>query len=213
MKEYKYIFWDNDGVLVDTEKLYLKSNVESLRGLGIELTLEDFQEINLKQGRSVFDLIPQDDFSPEDRKALALSRNDLYSSYLSSGVSYLPDVQNVLEKLNGKIPMAIVTSSLKHHFDLIHQNNDLSYFDFILTRGDYKKSKPYPEPYLLAAEKAGVNPVDCLVIEDSARGLAAAKAAGMDCFVIPHEISQNADWSQADFILDSIELLLRELDL
>ena len=74
--------------------------------------------------------------------------------------------------------MAIVTSSPKNHFHIIHSRTGfLEFFDFYLTREDYTNSKPSAEPYLLALQKSGLNSQDVLVIEDSPRGLKAAKAA------------------------------------
>ena len=68
--------------------------------------------------------------------------------------------------------MAIVTSSRRVHFDAMHTRTGLiPYFDFVLAREDYALSKPDPEPYLAAMKKSGCGPEECLVVEDSPRGL------------------------------------------
>jgi HAD superfamily hydrolase (TIGR01509 family) len=84
--------------------------------------------------------------------------------------------------------MGIVTSSRSDHFALIHQRTGfLPYFRFVLTAGDYSRSKPDPDPYLRAIERSGVERDECLVIEDSERGLIAATAAGIRCIIVPNE--------------------------
>ncbi|MFP6639027.1 MAG: HAD-IA family hydrolase, partial [Myxococcota bacterium] len=67
--------------------------------------------------------------------------------------------------------------------------------------------KPHPEPYLLAAERLGVDPGRCVVVEDSERGLQAAVAAGMSCVAIPNQMTRVGDFSRADRVITS----LREL--
>jgi HAD superfamily hydrolase (TIGR01509 family) len=63
--------------------------------------------------------------------------------------------------------------------------NLLDKFDVFVCAGDYKKGKPDPEPFLLAAQKLGVNPRECLVFEDTEMGIQAATAAGMASVRVP----------------------------
>jgi beta-phosphoglucomutase-like phosphatase (HAD superfamily) len=108
--------------------------------------------------------------------------------------------------------MAIVTSSRRDHFDLIHATTDLLHlFSFILCREDYREAKPDPEPYLAALQRSGLAPRQCLVIEDSVRGLAAAKAAGLTCWVIPSAQTRGQDFAAADRVLDGIADVARLL--
>jgi HAD superfamily hydrolase (TIGR01509 family) len=209
---YQYIFWDNDGVLVDTEKLYYQANRETLAMLGINLTDELFTDISLNQGLSVLDLARQGHITQAEFDRLRSLRNDRYSELLMTHDLVLPGVREVLLSLHRKIGMAIVTSSLGAHFEIIHKrSNLLQFFDFILTREDYGKSKPDPEPYLLALGNSRQVAKDCLVIEDSPRGLAAAKAAGLDCWVIPSDETSGQDFSRADCVLGSIEEVAERL--
>src|SRR5258705_6296331 len=86
--------------------------------------------------------------------------------------------------------MAVVTSSQPEHFALQHTNTGARhFFEFVLTGADYARFKPDPEPYLMAAAPLGIAPADCLVIEDTERGLVAALRAGMRCAVVPRRLS------------------------
>ena len=206
--KFQYIFWDNDGVLVDTERLYFQANLEALAQIGIELTHQDFAVISLTQGRTVFDLATARGYTAAALEELKRWRNKRYMELLGQGDLVLPKVRETLLRLHRKIGMAIVTSSRRDHFEMIHRrSNLLQFFDFVLTREDYAQSKPDPEPYLLALANSRKAAADCLVIEDSPRGLAAAKAAGLTCWVIPSIETRRADFSGADKILEEIDAL------
>ena len=109
--------------------------------------------------------------------------------------------------------MGIVTSSRKDHFNIIHnRSNILKYFDFIITSEDFSKSKPDPEPYLLGIEKTGYDSSQCVAIEDSERGVMAAKKANLFCFAIPNKMTAGSNFSQADIIVDSLYDILNHLN-
>ena len=102
--------------------------------------------------------------------------------------------------------MGIVTSSRRDHFHTIHRRTGLlEFFDFVLTSDDYAESKPAPDPYLAGIARTGYAPAECLAVEDAPRGLAAARAAGIDCWVIPTDLSRPADFSAATRILNNVQ--------
>jgi beta-phosphoglucomutase-like phosphatase (HAD superfamily) len=77
----------------------------------------------------------------------------------------------------------------------------LDHFELVLLQGDYARAKPEPDPYLRAVERLGVAAERCLVIEDSERGLRAAKAAGLRCWVIPSALTVGQRFDAADAVL------------
>lgn len=115
-------------------------------------------------------------------------------------------VRDVLDALRGKYVMGIVTSSGHEHFEIIHrQSSLLPYFQFVLTLKDCPYTKPHPGQYLKAIELSGFSPEECLVIEDSPRGLAAAMNAGLRCIVIPSKCTRNYHFAGACKIMNSIK--------
>ncbi len=199
------VLWDNDGVLVDTEKFYYRANRDQLRELGVDLSPELYLEINLRRGRSVLDLALEAGARESDLPRLRHERDARYVDYLRAGVDVIEGVRDCLEELHGRWPMAIVTSAPRPHFELVHGRIDLlRYFEFALTPDLYDRHKPHPEPYLTAADRLGLDPSECLVVEDSERGLRSATAAGMRCLVIPHGLSRDSDWSAAEEVLESV---------
>jgi beta-phosphoglucomutase-like phosphatase (HAD superfamily) len=77
------------------------------------------------------------------------------------------------------------------------------FFEFVLAREDYRKSKPDPEPYLEARRRLAVPTERCIAIEDTERGLAAARAAGLRCVIIPHDFTRNCKFAGAEAVIGS----------
>ena len=185
-----WLFWDNDGVLVATEELYYRACAEALARVDVELDLETFRMISLERGESVFQLVAAARGEAGSLEELRRWRDARYCELLESGVPLLPGVQQTLDRLHGRVRMAIVTSCRRAHFSVMHRHSGLlDYFDFVLVREDYRRSKPHPEPYRLALARSGAPAGRCTVIEDSPRGALAATRAGLSCIVIPGQLN------------------------
>jgi HAD superfamily hydrolase (TIGR01509 family) len=208
----KAIFWDNDGVLVDTEELYFKATQSVLAEVGIPLSESDYIDLFLIQGRGAFHLAEARGMSRDDVERLRTDRNILYGRWLADAPRLMDDVERVLASLHGRYVMGVVTSSRRDHFDVTHaQTGILKYFDFVLTAADFRRVKPDPEPYLRAVERAGVRPAECLAIEDSARGLEAAVGAGVPCVVVPTRLTRACAFPGANRVLEKLEDVLNVL--
>ena len=206
------IFWDNDGVLVETEHLYFQATQESLASIGIELTRDDYIALFLVAGRGAWHVAEQRGVSPSEIERLRNERNARYSELLAQAPRLAVGVTEVLEALHGRYVMGVVTSSRKDHFDVIHRDTGLlKYFDFVLTASDVTRVKPDPEPYLRAVARSGVPAEACVAIEDSTRGLESARAAGIRCIVVPTALTRQSDFAAADRVLGSIGELLTVL--
>ncbi|MFA5073699.1 MAG: HAD family phosphatase [Nitrospirota bacterium] len=204
-KKYSAVFFDNDGILVDTEHFYYYANRDILQTVGVDLTPELYHEFFLVESSGAWHLAQERGYTDAAIEEMRSLRNQRYLDYLMHEDVVIPGVRTVIDQLYGIVQMGVVTSSYREHFDRIHKNTGLlHFFDFVLTQGDYTHSKPHPEPYSLAQKKSGKQPNECIVIEDSQRGLLAAKAAGLECWVIPRGLTQGADFSQADRILSNI---------
>ncbi|CAH2030095.1 HAD family hydrolase [Trichlorobacter ammonificans] len=193
------LFWDNDGVLMETEHLYYRANAAALADVGVELTLDDFRRISLRRGESVLAL------AGGDGTELRRRRDEIYFRLLGEEARVISGVRDTLEQLHGRFAMAIVTSCRREHFVQMHRESGLlDYFDFILTREDYAVSKPDPEPYRTACIRAGIHPARCLAIEDSERGVVSAARAGLCVAAIPGELNRGGDFSAARWLLQEI---------
>ena len=199
------ILWDNDGVLVDTEGLYFRATQEVLRTVGVPLTAEQFKEISLRRGESTFVLAVERGISGDEIGRLRAERDRRYAELLGSQSWAIDGAEEVLRTLHGQVRMGVVTSARKVHFETAHASTGLrQYLDFVLTREDYQHTKPHPEPYLTAMARHDLRPEDCIVVEDSERGLAAATAAGLPCLIVLSDWSRDADFSGAAKVLENI---------
>lgn len=203
----KYLLFDNDGVLVDTEYWYFIANQRALAELDIALTQPQYLKI-MAAGENCWQLCANTGVSQTTIEQQRQQRNLYYQQYLQTKDIAIDGVRELLKSLSQHYHMAIVTTSRRQDFELIHGNRGIvQYMDFVLTREDYINSKPQPDPYLAALSQYGCNADAALVIEDSQRGLGAAVAAGIECAVVFNEFTQSHDLSQANYHLSSLDEL------
>jgi HAD superfamily hydrolase (TIGR01509 family) len=112
-----------------------------------------------------------------------------------SELALKPGVLELLDVLDAHgLPRAIATSSshrtVQHH---LGQHGLAARFPTVVAKGDYVLSKPAPDPFLKAAERLGVDPADCLALEDSLNGVRSAAAAGMMTVMVPDLVAPTAD--------------------
>ena len=200
------ILWDNDGVLVDTERFYYQANRDYLRGHGIELSEAQFFEWFLADNCGAWHLLEAGGASPEQIALWRRERNALHLELIHAASELVtPGIEPLLDSLAGRVEMGIVTSATQASFDAIHARHDLlRHFRFALTAETYARSKPAPDPYLLGVDRIGRPADECLVIEDSPRGLAAARAAGLRCIVLRSPLTHGHDFAGADRVVDSV---------
>ncbi len=211
---YKAIFWDNDGVLVNTEPLYFEATKKVLADIGINLTMDFYRNDHLKYNKSSFDFAREKGYNEDQVSGLRRKRDAIYVGMISKEVPFIDGVLETLEHLSGRFEMGIVTASPRSFMDVILKAEDLGrFFKFVITSDDVKNVKPDPELYLLALKTINLKPEECLVIEDTERGVIAAKEAGITCYAIPNELSVRNDFSRADKVLNSVkdlpELILK----
>ena len=215
------IIFDLDGVIIDSEPVYLERFQEFLRDKGFEI---DLLEMSRMVGMNA-----QQDFA-----AISSWTNDYFRDYnhyredMRAYFSKLPEVDYQAIKQDGldellanfkkrglKIGLASASSPRAIQSALIG-TGVFDYFDYVLSGHQVKRSKPYPDVYLAVAEKLGVKPEQCIVIEDSENGIKAGKNANM--FVVAkREERFNFSQKQADLIIDQLidfpfELLERGID-
>ena len=193
----KYILFDHDGVLVETEHWYYLANKRALAPLGIGLP-QDAYLVNMANGVSAWEAARASGVSePEITRCRAL-RDRYYQEYLMSEDIDIEGVLETLAELADTYRMGIVTTSKRADFALIHERRCiLDYMEFYLTGEDYERAKPHPEPYLRGLQRFGATAAETVVVEDSARGLKSAIAAGIDCIVVANEFTAAHDLSKA----------------
>lgn len=181
------VVFDMDGLLVDTETIYCEALTATTLGMGYELPFEVLKRMIGHSWAGSAHVLTEHfgpAFDTDLLRAQSVARfYELAEAEicLKAGVVELLDHLDVLG-----LPRAIATSSrrreVEHH---IGGHGLLERFHAILAHGDYARPKPDPDPYLKAAEALGVDPIDCLALEDSHNGVRAASAAGMMTIMVP----------------------------
>jgi len=210
---FKAILFDNDGILMDTEKLYFYACRDTLAEEGFTYTEEIYAHYTLYNNRGARDyLMEEQGYDLERAKEVHRRWLDKYIELSRTDTKLFPETMEVLEALNGKFQLGLVTGSKEAEMDIKFEHTGIrDFFDVYTPREDYKHSKPFPDPYLRTAKKLELKPEECLVIEDSPRGAIAAKAAGMTCFIIPNGLTKNLKFPEVDRKLESLSELLKIL--
>lgn len=197
------LLWDHDGVLVDTERWYFEATKEVLSGVGVSLSQEVYLEF-MASGRSCWELARSTGVPEAQIRELRVQRDAIYQEFLRTKPIEIPGVRDTLDELAGRYRMAIVTTARRADFELVHTGRDLlRHFEFFLTEEDYERCKPAPDPYLTAIARLGASCREVMALEDSARGLRSAQAAGVRCIVIKNTFTALQDFKGAFRMIES----------
>ncbi|GIG63422.1 haloacid dehalogenase [Longispora fulva] len=200
----KYVLFDHDGVLVDTEFWYYKAGERALADIGVALDKDQYLR-DMNQGLGTWIRAREAGVDEQTIDRLRVVRNDLYQEYLKTEDIEVEGVVDALAELSRHVRMAIVTTAKRVDFDLIHEKRHIRQFmDFILLREDYALAKPHPEPYLTGLRRFGATKEETLVVEDSSRGLTSAVAAGIDCAIVYNDFAKANDFSQATYRIKTL---------
>ncbi len=179
-----YLF-DCDGTIVDSMPLHYIAWSKALGEWNCPFTEERFY---LWGGMPIVDIIAR--LSAEygivmPVTQVATRKEELYYQHLPS-LRAVPEVLEHIQREHGRIPFAVVSGSERESVQAsLGATGLLEKFETLVCAGDYKNSKPDPEPFLLAAQRLRVSPESCLVFEDTEMGIEAAKAAGMSWVRVP----------------------------
>ena len=204
----KAIIFDMDGVIIDSEPLHFKIEKELIRELGVEITNEEHNSFVGTTEYHMFSIIKekyQIEFPIEE---MIEKKKEMFIENLDQ----VPLVENfkafLLTMHKAGYPMALASSNNKRVIGAVAEKFDLKdYIKVFVSADDVKRGKPDPEIFLTAAEKLGIPPASCLVIEDARNGVKAAKAAGMRCIGLQNLNSGNQDLSEADLVIGNFNEL------
>ncbi len=186
MKRPRAILFDHDGVLVTSEHLHAIAWKELLKQLGIPYQDEQFRDLIGRTAPQILKIL-LDESKPGwraedyDLDALALQKNDIYLKVAETELGLYPGVREGLEWMKSVGMKAGVVSNAKRR-ELDHSLVHLGvkdFFEVVLSRDDVPRPKPDPEAYWTGARLIGEDVTDCMAIEDSPTGLAAALRSGI----------------------------------
>ena len=194
----RFVLLDHHGVLVDTEPWYFRAGERALAEVGFTVSLADYLE-DMALGRGTWARARAAGVGETAIDRARARRDAYYQEYLRTEDLSIDGVPEALTEMRALgVRMAIVTTSKRADFELIHRDRGIvDLMDFVLLRDDYEHAKPHPEPYLTGLERWGAPADETIAVEDSARGLASAVAAGIDCAVVHHDFTAGQDLAAA----------------
>lgn len=183
------VLWDMDGTLVDTEPYWMAAEVELVGSFGGVWTHDDGLAL-VGQGLWTSAAILKSrgvDMEPDEIVSWLTDR--VQHKLDDVGVAWRPGAKELLAELRERgIPTALVTMSVRRMAEQIVKTIPFEAFDVIVSGDEVAEPKPHPEAYLTAARRLGVDPSECVAIEDSVAGLASAVASGATTIGVPHVI-------------------------
>lgn len=212
------IIFDFDGVIVDTERIHFQTLQRVLEEEGIPLSWEEYIQTYLamddknclrtafaQHGRTV---------SPEMTDELIERKATYFFSTMPDAVTLFPGVERLIRQTAERFPLAIASGALREEIEFILGKVGLrEFFPVVVAAQDVVMGKPHPEAFVTALARLNrlvssrpVRPSECLVIEDSRHGVAAATAAGMRCLAVSNSYPPD-QLTAAHLVLPSLEAL------
>jgi HAD superfamily hydrolase (TIGR01509 family) len=211
MKNLRAVIFDMDGVLLDSEPLHLRATQAALGARGPSYTERDNRAFfgatdaeTLRVLRILFDL-------EAPTAALVEAKTEHLLGLIRTEARPLPGIPLVPRQLRqAGLGTALASASQSRVIRAVLQTLTLQdAFDAVVSGEEVARGKPAPDGFLMAARRMGVEPEQCLVVEDSRNGVLAAKAASMTVAAVPCPSTCHEDFSAADFVLPDLEALMK----
>ena len=181
------VVFDNDGLLLDTESVWTRAEEDLFELRGAEFTPADKLELVGTSAEIAGGILERRLGEPGRAAELIEELNELVVAELEHGVEAMLGARELLERLQGKVPIGLVSNSpLRFVRRSIELAGIEDFFDVVLSAHEVEAPKPAPDPYLEACRRLGVEPgPEVVALEDSPTGVAAARAAGLTVIGIP----------------------------
>jgi len=193
-KKYKAFVFDLNGTMVNDMPYHIKAWHEKIIQLGGSLTLDEMKHQCYGKNDELLERVFPGKYNLEERIKIGNEKEAIYRIEFKPFLKLMDGLDQFLEKADQEnIKMAIGSAAIMDNINFVIQNMHIDhYFNAIISANDVKNSKPDPETFLKCAEALSVAPADCLVFEDTPKGVECALNAGMQAVVIlgEHEAAE-----------------------
>ena len=206
----KAIIFDFDGVILDTaEKNYLSYKHIFLQ-LGINYLREEFNlNFGMRTKDHLNDVLKKSGFilSEEELDELVLKRDEFYRKRWEGSIEMLPGMESILKELKeNNIKIAIASLTHRNNLDFFIEKLGLKeYIDNSVAGNEVSAEKPSPEIYLKACSELGVSPDLCVGVEDTEKGVASLRGAGIKSIAVTLTNTKKHNFSNANLVVSSLE--------
>ena len=207
---FKGILFDFDGTLADTMEGHFRAWKTVLSEYGISISENDYFPLEGLGLREVAETVAKgSSLSESDLNEIVRKKKEYYVR--SHRMEFYPGVESLVRLLKRKkIPMGIVTAG---HLDQLKGSVPaafLNQFDVLVTGEQFARGKPHPEPYLKGAKELGLEPTECIAVENAPIGVESAKQAGAYCIAVCTTVGPD-HLSRADEIVEKMEELYERI--
>ncbi len=197
MNQKKAFLFDLNGTMIDDMQYHIKAWHRILNELGANISLEKMKEECYGKNDELLERMFPGRFTEAEKQHMSLEKEKQYQLQYKPHLALLPGLHQFLKEAKTlEVKMAIGSAAIMFNIDFVLDTLDLrSYFNAIVSADEVMVSKPDPETYLSCAELLAVAAADCIVFEDSPKGVESALRAGMKAVVIttlhePNEFKQ-----------------------
>jgi HAD superfamily hydrolase (TIGR01509 family) len=183
----KAVVFDMDGLMLDSEAAWWKACSKTSAAMGRDFPYEVFLSIVGLTPGPTYERVSAHFGADFDMAAWQAAMGVELRALYAAGVAMKAGVVELLDHLDAlRLPRAVATSSSRRTLEIsLGAHGLVARFDAIITRESVTEHKPHPAPYLAAARALGVDPADCLALEDSHNGVRSASSAGMMTVMVP----------------------------
>ena len=206
------VIFDLDGVIVESENAHITAEQQTFLKHGVKISAEELHRYTGTTAKAMFTALIAKYRLATTFEKMNNEKEKILFKLLEQETEPTKGVINLMQELKLRgIKLAVGSSSTRKLIDFVLKKLNIArLFDCTVAAEDVTHSKPNPETFLKAAARLGTNPHQCLVIEDAALGVEAAKRAGMKCVGYRNPHSGNQDLSQADITIDDFSKLTIE---
>lgn len=182
----KAFLFDLNGTMVDDMTYHVKAWHTILRDLGSNISMERMKEECYGKNSELLERIFPGRFSPVEKDNMGLKKEEAYQQEFRPKLTLINGLSHFLDKAyNAGIYIAIGSAAIRFNIDFVLDETGIRhYFNAIVSADDVVNSKPHPETFLRGAQQLGILPQQCLVFEDTPKGVEAARNAEMNAIVI-----------------------------
>jgi beta-phosphoglucomutase family hydrolase len=204
--QHKAVIWDMDGVIADTAPYHFRAWQEVFRRRGARYSEDDFRRNFGKRNDAIIRNILGSEVPSVEMESIAAEKEELFRRRAGSRIKPLAGAIELMQALEEHgFSQAMGSSAPLENIELVTRKLGITgFFQVIVSGREVTEGKPSPQVFLLAAQRLGARPRDCVVIEDALAGVSAAKRAGMPCVAVTNT-SPGTELSGADLIVDTLE--------